>query len=86
MSIVDGRYPYVLAFEPTFVEIRRVETGLISQVILVPRRGHRQQTHTTCAHRQENSFNNVGQLHVNSRVKSPLLVKTPDRQQTVFIH
>lgn len=27
------RYPYVLAFEPTFVEIRHVETGLISQVI-----------------------------------------------------
>ncbi|KAF8449011.1 CNH domain-containing protein [Boletus edulis BED1] len=27
------RYPYVLAFEPTFVEIRHVETGLVSQVI-----------------------------------------------------
>lgn len=27
------RYPYVLAFEPTFVEIRHVETGIISQVI-----------------------------------------------------
>lgn len=27
------RYPYVLAFEPTFVEIRHVETGLMSQVI-----------------------------------------------------
>jgi len=26
-------YPYVLAFEPTFVEIRHVETGLMSQVI-----------------------------------------------------
>lgn len=26
-------YPYVLAFEPTFVEIRNVETGLMSQVI-----------------------------------------------------
>lgn len=27
------RFPYVLAFEPTFVEIRHVETGLLSQVI-----------------------------------------------------
>ncbi|KAG9312999.1 CNH-domain-containing protein [Chiua virens] len=27
------RYPYVMAFEPTFVEIRHVETGVISQVI-----------------------------------------------------
>ncbi|EIW79346.1 RhoGEF Rgf2 [Coniophora puteana RWD-64-598 SS2] len=27
------RYPYVLAFEPMFVEIRHVETGLLSQVI-----------------------------------------------------
>lgn len=27
------RFPYVLAFEPTFVEIRHVETGLMSQVI-----------------------------------------------------
>lgn len=27
------RYPYVLAFEPTFVEIRHVDTGLMSQVI-----------------------------------------------------
>ena len=26
-------YPYVLAFEPTFVEIRHVETSLISQII-----------------------------------------------------
>ncbi|KAI0791960.1 CNH-domain-containing protein [Abortiporus biennis] len=26
-------YPYVLAFEPTFVEIRHVETGAISQII-----------------------------------------------------
>ena len=26
-------YPYVLAFEPTFVEIRHVETGYMSQVI-----------------------------------------------------
>jgi hypothetical protein len=26
-------YPYVLAFEPTFVEIRHVETGFMSQVI-----------------------------------------------------
>jgi hypothetical protein len=26
-------YPYVLAFEPTFVEIRHVETGLMKQVI-----------------------------------------------------
>lgn len=26
-------YPYVLAFEPTFVEIRHCETGLMSQVI-----------------------------------------------------
>jgi len=27
------QYPYVLAFEPTFVEIRNVETGAMSQVI-----------------------------------------------------
>ena len=27
------QYPYVLAFEPTFVEIRNVETGSMSQVI-----------------------------------------------------
>ncbi|TFK51833.1 CNH-domain-containing protein [Heliocybe sulcata] len=27
------RYPYVLAFEPTFVEIRHVETGSMAQVI-----------------------------------------------------
>ena len=26
-------YPYVLAFEPTFVEIRHVETGLLAQII-----------------------------------------------------
>ncbi|KAG6333845.1 hypothetical protein ID866_5243 [Astraeus odoratus] len=26
-------FPYVLAFEPTFVEVRHVETGLLSQVI-----------------------------------------------------
>lgn len=26
-------YPYVLAFEPTFVEIRNVETGSMSQII-----------------------------------------------------
>lgn len=26
-------YPYVLAFEPTFVEIRHVETGSMSQII-----------------------------------------------------
>ena len=26
-------YPYVLAFEPTFVEIRHVQTGAISQII-----------------------------------------------------
>ena len=26
-------YPYVLAFEPTFIEIRHVETGLMAQVI-----------------------------------------------------
>lgn len=25
--------PYVLAFEPSFVEIRHIETGLLSQVI-----------------------------------------------------
>jgi len=27
------QYPYVLAFEPTFVEIRHVETGLLAQII-----------------------------------------------------
>src|SRR5487761_1841861 len=27
------RYPYVLAFEPMFVEIRNVETGSMAQVI-----------------------------------------------------
>jgi hypothetical protein len=27
------QYPYVLAFEPTFVEIRNVETGAMSQVV-----------------------------------------------------
>lgn len=26
-------YPYVLAFEPTFVEIRHVETGSMSQIV-----------------------------------------------------
>lgn len=26
-------YPYVLAFEPTFIEVRHVETGLMAQVI-----------------------------------------------------
>jgi hypothetical protein len=26
-------YPYVLAFEPTFVEIRHVETGSMAQII-----------------------------------------------------
>lgn len=30
---VAFQYPYVLAFEPTFVEIRNVETGSMSQVI-----------------------------------------------------
>jgi hypothetical protein len=32
-SYVAFQYPYVLAFEPTFVEIRNVETGSMSQVI-----------------------------------------------------
>jgi hypothetical protein len=32
-TITALRFPYVLAFEPTFVEIRHVETGLMSQVI-----------------------------------------------------
>jgi RHO1 GDP-GTP exchange protein 1/2 len=27
------RYPYILAFEPTFVEIRNIETGSMVQVI-----------------------------------------------------
>ncbi|KAF8311473.1 RhoGEF Rgf2 [Clavulina sp. PMI_390] len=27
-------YPYVLAFEPTFIEVRHVETGLMAQVIV----------------------------------------------------
>jgi RHO1 GDP-GTP exchange protein 1/2 len=27
------RYPYLLAFEPTFVEIRHVETGQLTQII-----------------------------------------------------
>ncbi|CAG8462623.1 2782_t:CDS:10 [Funneliformis mosseae] len=27
------RYPYVLAFEPSFIEIRHVETGLLEQII-----------------------------------------------------
>lgn len=31
--LVAFQYPYVLAFEPTFVEIRNVETGSMSQVI-----------------------------------------------------
>jgi len=31
--MVAFQYPYVLAFEPTFVEIRNVETGAMSQVI-----------------------------------------------------
>jgi hypothetical protein len=26
-------YPYILAFEPTFVEIRHIETGLLVQII-----------------------------------------------------
>lgn len=33
MMLAALHYPYVLAFEPTSVEIRHVETGLISQVI-----------------------------------------------------
>ena len=32
-AVLALHYPYVLAFEPTFVEIRHVETGLMSQVI-----------------------------------------------------
>ena len=31
--MIAFQYPYVLAFEPTFVEIRNVETGSMSQVI-----------------------------------------------------
>ena len=31
--MIAFQYPYVLAFEPTFVEIRNVETGAMSQVI-----------------------------------------------------
>lgn len=27
------RYPYVLAFEPSFIEVRHVETGLLEQII-----------------------------------------------------
>ena len=33
MTLAALHYPYVLAFEPTFVEIRHVETGYMSQVI-----------------------------------------------------
>lgn len=33
MTSLALHYPYVLAFEPTFVEIRHCETGLMSQVI-----------------------------------------------------
>lgn len=33
MAVLALHYPYVLAFEPTFVEIRHCETGLMSQVI-----------------------------------------------------
>jgi len=33
MILLALSYPYVLAFEPTFIEIRHVETGLMSQVI-----------------------------------------------------
>ena len=33
MRHIAFQYPYVLAFEPTFVEIRNVETGSMSQVI-----------------------------------------------------
>ena len=32
-DLLAFQYPYVLAFEPTFVEIRNVETGSMSQVI-----------------------------------------------------
>lgn len=31
--ILALRYPYVIAFEPSFIEIRHVETGALSQVI-----------------------------------------------------
>ena len=33
MRHIAFQYPYVLAFEPTFVEIRNVETDSMSQVI-----------------------------------------------------
>lgn len=32
--ILALRYPYVLAFEPTFIEVRRVDTGALMQVCL----------------------------------------------------
>lgn len=32
-SALALHYPYVLAFEPTFVEVRHVETGSMSQII-----------------------------------------------------
>lgn len=31
--LIALHYPYVLAFEPTFVEIRHVETGVLTQII-----------------------------------------------------
>lgn len=33
LSILALHYPYVLAFEPTFVEVRHVETGAMTQII-----------------------------------------------------
>lgn len=33
MIYVALHEPYVLAFDPTFVEVRHIETGLMSQII-----------------------------------------------------
>ena len=33
IAAIALHFPYVLAFEPTFVEVRHVETGILSQVI-----------------------------------------------------
>ncbi|KAI0306077.1 CNH domain-containing protein [Multifurca ochricompacta] len=68
------QYPYVLAFEPTFVEIRNVETGLISQVI----QGNNlrclfndmppsmQQTHPRTSQSSFSSYSGSSFTHVNA--------------------
>jgi len=72
-------YPYVLAFEPTFVEIRNVETGAISQVIqgnnlrclFTDTPPSMQRSHPRTSQSSFSSYNGSGFSHVNTPYVTP---------------